>query len=209
MKDLVLNAQTRSGEEKLSEVRASKMVPGVVYGKNKDNISIKIDNSELIKTYRIAWESSIIALNVDGKKIEVLVHEYQKNPVTWDFLHIDFYAINKAEKVTTNIPLHFVWNSDAARDWALIEEYLKEIEVKTLPKNLVSFFEVDISKLEKAWDIIRVSDLDIDPEKYEITNNPEDVIVLASEPRAVEEEEPVVAEEWAEAETSETTEEEK
>jgi ribosomal L25p family protein len=54
MKDLVLNAQTRSGEEKLSEVRASKMVPGVVYGKNKDNISIKIDNSDLIKTYRIA-----------------------------------------------------------------------------------------------------------------------------------------------------------
>ncbi|MBF0913869.1 50S ribosomal protein L25, partial [Candidatus Gracilibacteria bacterium] len=77
MKDLVLNAQTRSGEEKLSEVRASKMVPGVVYGKNKDNISIKIDNSDLIKTYRIAGESSIIALNVDGKKIEVLVHEYQ------------------------------------------------------------------------------------------------------------------------------------
>jgi len=54
MKDLVLNAQTRSGEEKLSEVRASKMVPGVVY----------------------------VALNIDGKKIEVLVHEYQKNPVT-------------------------------------------------------------------------------------------------------------------------------
>ena len=50
MKDLVLNVQTRTKDEKLSEIRASKMVPWVVYGKNKESISIKIYNYSLIKT---------------------------------------------------------------------------------------------------------------------------------------------------------------
>lgn len=183
MKDLVLNAQKRNKEEKLNEVRASKMVPWVVYGKNKESISIKIDNSDFIKTFRVAGESHIISLNVDGKAIEVLVHDYQKAPVTWEFLHVDFYAITRWEKVTTKVALHFVGDSQASKDGALIEENLKEIEVKTLPKDLVDFFEVNLAKLEKAGDIIRISDLEIDSAKYEILNSADDVVVMASEPK--------------------------
>ena len=157
----------------------------------------------------MAGVSHIISLDVDGKKMDVLVHEFQKNPVTGDFLHIDFYAITKGEKVTTSIPLSFIWDSAAARDGALIEELLRELEVKTLPKNLVDSFEVDISKLEKVGDIIRVSDLGIDEEKYEIITNIDNVVVMASEPKKIELEEPVVAEEWAEATEETKTEEQK
>jgi hypothetical protein len=60
---------------------------------------------------------------------------------------------------------------------------------------LVDSFEVDISKLEKVGDIIRVSDLGIDEEKYEIITNIDNVVVVASEPKKIELEEPVVAEE--------------
>lgn len=187
MKELVLNAQKRSKEEKLSEIRAAKMVPWVVYGKNKESISLKIDNSDLIKTYRLAGESHIITLDVENEKIEVLVHDSQKDPVTWDFLHIDFYAVTRWEKLSTKVALHFVWDSQAAKDGALIEEHIKEIEIKTLPKDLVDFFEVNLSKLEKAGDIIRISDLGIDSDKYEIMNNADDVVVIASEPKVKEE----------------------
>lgn len=188
MKDLVLNAQKRNSEEKLSEIRASKMVPAVVYGKNKESISIKVDNSDLIKTYRVSGESHIIALNIDGTTVEVLVHDFQKNPVTGDFLHVDFYAITRGEKLTTKIHLTFVGNSKAAADGAIIDEVIKEIEVRTLPKDLVDSFEVDLSELKSAWDLIRVSDLKIDSKKYEILNNADDVVVMAIEPQKVEEE---------------------
>lgn len=189
MKDLVLNAQKRNNEEKLSEIRASKMVPAIVYGKNKENISIKIDNSDLIKTFRVAWESHIISLDVEWEKVDVLVHQFQKNPVTGEFLHMDFYAITRGEKVTTKIHLTFVWESPAVEEWAIIEEATKELEVKTLPRNLVDSFEVDLSVLKEIWDMIRVSDLKIDSEKYEILNNADDVVAVASEPQKIELEE--------------------
>ena len=189
MKDLVLNAQKRNSEEKPSEVRASKMIPAVVYGKNKESISIKLDNSDFIKTFRVAGSSHIISLNVEGQEIDVLVHEFQKAPVTGEFLHVDFYAVTKGEKVHAKIALHFVGNSQAAADGALIQEQTKEIEVKTLPRDLVDFFEVDLSKLEKVGDVIRVSDLNISS-KYEVINSADDVVAIATEVRKVVEETP-------------------
>ena len=107
MENLNLNAQIRNTEEKISEVRAAKMIPAVVYWKKQEPIAIKIDNSEFIKLFRVSWESHIINLNIGKKSIEVLVHDYQKEPVKGDFLHIDFFAITKGEKVHTKIHLSF------------------------------------------------------------------------------------------------------
>jgi large subunit ribosomal protein L25 len=95
MENLNLNAVIRTTEEKLSELRTTKMVPAVVYGKHQEPILIKIDNSDFLRTFRKSGESHIINLNVSGSELEVLVHEVQKEPVSGDFLHIDFYAVTK------------------------------------------------------------------------------------------------------------------
>lgn len=192
MENLNLNAQIRNTEEKISEVRAAKMIPAVVYWKKQEPIAIKIDNSEFIKLFRVSWESHIINLNIGKKSIEVLVHDYQKEPVKGDFLHIDFFAITKGEKVHTKIHLSFTGTSKAAKEWAIIEEHLKEIDVKVLPKDLVDSFNVDLSKLEEIGDVIRVSDLGISS-KFEIITNADDIVAIASKPAKVEVEETTAA----------------
>jgi large subunit ribosomal protein L25 len=107
MENINLNADIRTTEEKLSEVRASKMVPAIVYGKHQEPILIKMDNSDFLRTFRKAGESHIINLKVEKEQIEVLVHDIQREPVSGDFLHIDFYAITRGETVHTKIALNF------------------------------------------------------------------------------------------------------
>lgn len=187
MKNLKLSATVRNTEEKLKELKSSKMLAWVVYGKKKESTSIKMDYSEFLKTYRKSWESHIIDLTIWKESLEVLVHKVQKSPVSGDFLHIDFYAITKWVKLTTKIHIHFVWESQAVREWWILEESLKEIEVKCLPNDLVDSFEVDLSKLKIIWDSIRVSELGINKEKYEILTNINDVVVSASTPAKMEE----------------------
>jgi len=182
MEKLVLKVEKRDNSEKLSELRSSRIIPGIVYGHNKEATMIKVDNSSLLRTYRSAWENHIVTLELDGENIDVLFHEIQKDPITWDFLHVDFLSITKWEKITARIPLVFVWNSKAKADWAIIEELIKEIEVKCLPTDLVDNFEVDLSLLEKVWDNIKVSDLNIDS-KFEILNNKDDVLANAVKPK--------------------------
>ncbi|MFC1797899.1 50S ribosomal protein L25 [Patescibacteria group bacterium] len=108
MENLDLNAQIRTTEEKLSEVRASKMVPAVVYGKHQEPIMLKMDNSEFLRTFRKSGESSIINLKAGKTELEVLVHEIQREPVSGEFLHIDFLALTRGEKVHTKIAFSFV-----------------------------------------------------------------------------------------------------
>jgi large subunit ribosomal protein L25 len=188
METLKLSAQIREKHETQKDLTANKQVAWIVYGKKTENIMVKLDYSDFLKTFRKSWESHIIELDIDGKKVEVLVYDVQKAPVSGDFIHIDFYAITKGEKVYATIPLVFVWASQAVREWAIIEEHVKEIEVKCLPKDLVDNFEVNLSKLSNVWDILRVSDLEFDKQKYEVSaQHAEDVVVSATLPAKVEE----------------------
>ena len=186
MKNLNLNTQIRKKEEKLSEIRSSKMIPAVVYGKNQEAILLKMDYSEFLKTFRKSGESHIINLKIDKNEIEVLVHDIQNEPVHGDFLHIDFYAITRGEKVHTNIALSFVWESQAVKEWAILDEHIKEIEVKVLPSNLVDSIEIDLSLLKEMWDSLKISDLNIDTEKFDILTT-DTVVVSANKPAKAEE----------------------
>jgi large subunit ribosomal protein L25 len=116
MENLNLNAEIRTTEEKLSEVRASKMVPAVVYGKHQEPIMLKMDNSDFLRTFRKAGESHIINLKAGKTELEVLVHAIQKEPISGEFLHIDFLALTRGEKVTTKIALNFIGESQAVKE---------------------------------------------------------------------------------------------
>lgn len=61
---------------------------------------------------------------------------------------------------------------------------------------------MDLSKLVEVGDAIRFADLGLDTEKYEISIQEDAVIVSASAPKVVEEEEPEAAAE-GEGETAE------
>lgn len=209
MTTFAISADIRAGEEKTSHLRKSKKLPGVVYGKTQEPISLTLDSSEFLKLFRKAGESNIINLKVGKKDLEVLVHSTQKHPVTGAFTHVDFYAITRGETVHTKIHLNFIGESAATKEGAIIEESMKEIEVKCLPRNLVDHFDVDLSALAVAGDSIRVSDLGLDAEKYEVQANEDDVIASATLPRAVvaEEDEESTEETAEETETEENSEE--
>ncbi len=195
MENLNLNAQIRKDDEKVQELRNEKMIPAIVYGKKQEPIKIKVDYSEFLKLFRVSWESHIINLDIEGKNIEVLVHDYQESPVTNSYLHVDFIAVVKWEKVHTKIHLNFKGNSNAVKEGWVLEELIKEVEVKVLPKNLVDSIDADLSKLEEIGDSIKISDLNVDLSKIEIMNNPDDVVALVSKPRKIKEEDETSTEE--------------
>ncbi len=212
MTTFAISADIRTQEEKVSHLRKSKKVPGVVYGKTQEPISLTFDASELLKLYRKAGESNIIDLKVGKKELEVLVHQSQRHPVTWEFTHIDFYAITRGETLQTKVSINFTGEAEAVKQWAIVDEIIKEIEVKCMPRNLVDHFNVDLSLLKNVGDVIRISDLGLDTEKYEIFVDSEEAVAIASAPRVEvveEEEEEVVTgsdEESEESEESETSE---
>lgn len=183
MEKLALNSAIRDLAAKPSDIRAKKLVPAVVYGHNVAPIHITVGNSDFLRLFRKAGMTHIIELSIDGKKHNVLAHEVQKHPVTGDFLHIDFFAINAKEKVHVAIPVKLVGKSQAQTEGALIETNLHQIDVKALAADLVDEIEVDIAKLEKVGDVIHVSDIVGNYKKLEFVTPASDAIVAAHAPK--------------------------
>jgi len=185
MTSFSIEAQIRAKDENCKHLRKARKLPAVVYGKNQEPISLTLDASEFLKLFRKTGESSIINIKIGKKDIEVLVHQFQKEPVSGEFIHVDFYALTRGEKLKTMVSLNFIGNSEAVKEGAILEELHKEIEIQVLPKDLVHSIDVDLSVLKEFDSHIKVSDIKV-PDTIEILTSPEEVVVMAAKPKKVE-----------------------
>ena len=84
-----LKAETRAcGSGNLKQLRSQGLVPGVVYGPGFDNVNIQVDAREFARMLASAVsEHILVALDINGKIVKVLLKEVQHNPITNACLH--------------------------------------------------------------------------------------------------------------------------
>ncbi|MCB9809930.1 50S ribosomal protein L25 [Candidatus Peribacteria bacterium] len=166
-----LTATKRDTRHKHSarEARAANTVPAVVYGSAVQPQAIALPYSAVLKTYRDAGSSSIITLDVEGKKHDVLIHDIQLHPVKDTILHIDFQAVKAGEKIIVQVPIELVGESRAVKTLGgiLVHDH-DTIAIRCLPKDIPAEITVDISVLKDIHDHICVKDLSLDPKKHEV-----------------------------------------
>jgi len=183
-----LSAQLREKKERLNP----DFMFGVLYGKGVENKNIKIKKSDFNKVFNEAGESNLIDLDFGAESVKVLVKDTQRDILKNFFTHVDFYQVNMKEKITTEIPLHFIGEAKAIKELggALIKD-MDSLEVECLPSDLVDHIDVDISVLKTFDDAIRVNDLTL-PKGLALVHHTNEMIAAVKEPKV--EEEPVVAE---------------
>ena len=187
--ELKLTAITRQpGRQALSQLRAQGFIPAVVYGPKTDNLHIQIKKTEALKIYDQAGGSSLITLDIDGKdQRQVIIKDIAKTKVKDQLLHMDFFQVDMAEKVTAEVELNFIGEAPAVKQLGgVVVRNFDAVEIECLPKDLTSELEVDLSSLTGFDTHITFADLKLPKgvalsDKYEM----HDVIVTVEEPRAV------------------------
>ena len=176
-----LTATKRSKTDSLESVRSNGMVPAVVYGARVENTSISVPSVDFIKAFKVAGESSTIMLDLAGKKIDVLIHEVQVDPVKGFPIHVDFLAIDMNKPVEVTIPLEFTGIAPAEKNGlGVLVKVLHEVEIEALPKDLPHVVSVDVSSLVTLEDQIHAKDIKL-PAGVELYHvNPEDTVVSIS-----------------------------
>src|SRR5690625_3803093 len=91
------------------QLRADGFVPSVVYGKEKDPITVAVNNIELQKTIRDEGRNAIISLDVEeGEAVDVMLHEYQVDPIRDTVIHADFYVVDLAQEMDVVVSINLV-----------------------------------------------------------------------------------------------------
>src|SRR5215813_8345294 len=135
VQELKATARPRGGKGAARAERRAGRVPGVIYGDNKNPITISVDHAEL--------KRRIYA----GRFLTTI---YQLDAVKDLPVHVDFLRLGVGAKIRVRIPVR-VLNADQApgvKRGGTVNIVTHAVEVQCAPEDIPDSIDVDISSLE-------------------------------------------------------------
>ena len=159
-----LSVQKREGCGKgpSGRLRAEKLIPGVFYTANGENISVQAPELPLEKIYGEMGRTTVFNLEIEdnGKKTlhPVLIWQVQFHPYKRAFTHIDFYGVDLDKEVTVDVPVEFVGTSRGVKLGGRLETYREMVRLCSKPLTMPQKITVDVTDMG-INDTVTVSDL--------------------------------------------------
>jgi large subunit ribosomal protein L25 len=167
--ELKASIRKESGKGPARRFRKEGLIPAVFYGRGEEAILLSVNAADLLKIIKVKKENIFIKLLIDGeKRLEKLslIKELQIEPVSRRFYHADFYEIRMDQKLTIDVPLHFVGAPIGIQNGGELQHLKRELKVSCLPSVLPEFIDIDVSGLD-IGNSIKVQDI-IVPEGIEV-----------------------------------------
>ncbi len=157
-------SRTVQGKGASRRLRSAGTVPGILYGGNTAAQSIELDHKSLwFQLKNEQFHASILTMELDGEKQQVLLRDVQMHPWRQLIQHVDFQRVAQDQEVFMRVPLHFVKadQSQAVKfGGAIVTHIMNEVEVACLPKFLPEFIAVDLSQITVGHSV-HLSDLQL------------------------------------------------
>ena len=186
MKSITIEGQlrTESGKKATRQLRSQQLVPGVIYGgKSEINFSAPVS---AFKGIIYTPEFMLADVHIDGTAYRCILKDIQFNKVSDALTHVDFLELVEDKKVIANLPLKYVGTPAGVKAGGKLVTKMKSIKIKTLPKYLKEFIEVDLSNLELNENL-RVENIIAD--NMEVLNSPRIPIASVTMTRQLKQEE--------------------
>jgi large subunit ribosomal protein L25 len=204
MDDLSLTAEKRDMLGKRTRfLRRQGITPAHLFGHNIESQALQCDTVELGRIIAHAGATRLISLKIAGEKQPkgVFIREIQRDVISKQLLHVDFYQVKMGEKMEVEVPVVLVGEAPAMKaKGRMLAHSITSLHIECLPDKVPPQIEVDISILEEIEQAIHVKDIVLDPD-ITVHTDPEQLVVKVAEAVVkVEEVEEVAEEEAAEAE---------
>lgn len=210
-KNYAFKAESRDGTGKGSAraLRRDGLTPAVIYGDNKEPVTISIPSNNINVEYNKGHMfTTICDLDVDGTTHKVLARDVQLHPVSDVVVHADFLRVTKKTKIAVNVPIELI-NEDKSpgmRDGGVLSVVRFEIELNCSAMEIPDVIPVDMEGKE-IGDTITVSNAALPDGVTPVIDDRDFAIANISAPKTAEQEEAEAAAADAEIEASEASDE--
>jgi len=181
----VLHAMEREDKRRrtLTKLRQEGNIPAVVYGYKKENMSIYLSEADLMKTIKDVGKNGVFSLDVNGKTENVILTDYQVNPLKNGFVHVDFLAVDMSKEITADVRIALVGDAAGVKDGGVMQQSLFELSVTAKPADLPPSIEIDVAHLQ-VNETITVGDIRV---PFTVNHAEDEVIASILPPRQEEE----------------------
>jgi large subunit ribosomal protein L25 len=182
---VTLTAESRAGRGKGEgrRLRRAGRVPAIAYGTSLEATPVSVDALELYHALRTeAGLNALIRLEVDGDTHLTLARQLQRHPVRREIMHVDFVVVDRARKVTVDVPINLIGSAPGADEGGVVDQVRFDVPVEVLPLEVPDSVELDISDMQ-VGDVKRLGDLAL-PEGVDLLDDPEYAVVSVYVPQA-------------------------
>lgn len=184
--------------KKVRFLRRQGVIPAHLFGHGIESLALQCEAVQLQRVLSQAGKTRLVSLKLSRAKKprNVVVREIQRNPLTGELLHVDFYQVRMAEKIKVEVPILLVGEAPALRTKGnMLLQELNSLTVECLPDRIPTSIALELSFLTEADQAIQVKDIVLG-EGITLLNHPEQIIVKVMS-RPIEKVEEVAAMEEA------------
>ena len=163
MADIILNVEVRdrTGTGGARETRRAGMVPGVLYGGDKDPVAIAVKSNEFRKAlYTGKLLGHLVTLKYGKETQPVIAKAIEMHPVTDEPVHFDLYRVDAHQTIKIAVPVHFKnqEGSPGLKRGGTLNIVRHEVELNCPADHIPEEIMVDVTGLD-IGDTIRISSL--------------------------------------------------
>ena len=201
--DLQAREREERGKNAARRLRASGMVPAVLYGDGDGQSKpLSVPGKTVDYTLHHLGDNALYDIDLGAVTSTARIVDVQRNPVTGRLIHVDFAPVNMQERIEVTVPLHVVGESPGAEEGGVLQQVAYEVQVESLPGDIPQELTIDVSNLGMNENLT-LGDLTL-PDGITLLSDPEEVAVTVTAPTEITEEDleaaGVVEEEPEEAE---------
>jgi large subunit ribosomal protein L25 len=201
VEQIELHVSTRELMGKKSRfLRRQGITPVHLFGYDTEPMALQCETVQLKQVLKTAGKTKLVGLTVDKhrKPRKVVVREVQKNAISGELVHVDFFQVSMEEKIKVDVPVVLVGEAPALKvKTNMMAQDLSAVEIECLPDRIPETIQVDISVLVEDDQSIQVKDLVLGEGVVALTN-PAQVVVRIAPLQIEKVEKKVVAEVAAE-----------
>jgi len=168
----------------LTQLRKGGAIPAVIYGYNLDSTPISISAKEFKKSIQKNGQNSVFSMELEGKKVNVVVSEIQQCSLKDEVNHVDFLAINMSEALEADVPIKLVGESIGVSEGGILMQPNLEMKIKVKPAELPEAIEIDITNL-KIGETITVAEIR-ESIGFDVVSEDDHILVTLMAPATIE-----------------------
>ncbi len=194
MASLMMEAELRTGFGKgpNRQLRRAGKIPAILYGSGKDAVPLAVDPKSVISIIRShGGVNTIFELGISGQKTKenVMIREFQIEPVDHAMLHADFVRVAMDKEMTLMVAIELEGIAEGVKTGGGTLDFItRSVEISCFPKDIPETIVVNVEALE-IGDYIRSASLQL-PDGVSLVSDDNVVVVHVLEPKVEEVEEP-------------------
>ncbi len=185
--DLQAREREERGKNAARRLRASGMVPAVLYGDGDGQTrSLAVPDRVVDYTLHHLGDNALYDVNLGAGTSTARIVDVQRDPVSGRLIHVDFAPVNMRERIEVTVPLHVVGESPGAEEGGVLQQVAYEVQVESLPGEIPQELSLDVSSLGMNENLT-LADVTL-PEGVTLVSDPEEVAATVTAPTEITEE---------------------